>query len=207
MLPPFHVFRDFLPEPERAELLDFALASEESFVPTTVLRDAEAVVDPDSRISSKLADLGRLGPGLREALRRAAPDIFARTGVRPFDIARIETELVAHNDGAHFARHYDTLVGRNRQRDSSGAPADRVVSGVYYFFREPKRFTGGELRLHAFLPAAGSSRLDCVDIAPTQNSLVVFPSFAPHEVTKVSCPSRRFEDSRFALNCWFYRAA
>jgi SM-20-related protein len=204
VLPPFHVFRDFLPDRERAALLDFTLANRESFEPTTVTRNSEAMVDPQSRVSSKLPDLGPLATGLRQALRDASPEIFARIGIRPFDIGRIEVELVAHNDGAHFVRHCDTLVGRNRHRDSSGAPADRMVSGVYYFFREPKRFTGGQLRLHAFV-AAGEAE-QCVDVKPAQNSLVVFPSFASHEVTRVSCPSRRFEDSRFAVNCWFYRA-
>jgi Rps23 Pro-64 3,4-dihydroxylase Tpa1-like proline 4-hydroxylase len=205
LLPPFHVFRDFLPDAERAALLDFALASEESFVPTTIVRNAEAVVDVDSRISTKLPDLGPFTGRLRRALRDSSGDIFARTGVRPFDVGRIEVELVAHNDGAHFARHSDTLAGANRQRGPDGAPADRVVSGVYYFYREPKGFAGGELRLHAFDfdGAAG----DFVDIEPAQNSLLVFPSFAAHEVRRVSCPGRRFEDSRFAVNCWFHRGA
>jgi Rps23 Pro-64 3,4-dihydroxylase Tpa1-like proline 4-hydroxylase len=40
------------------------------------------------------------------------------------------------------------------------------------------------------------------DIEPGQNRLVAFPSWAPHEVMPISCPSRRFIDSRFAVNCW-----
>jgi Rps23 Pro-64 3,4-dihydroxylase Tpa1-like proline 4-hydroxylase len=33
-----------------------------------------------------------------------------------------------------------------------------------------------------------------------------FPSWAPHEVMPISCPSKRFTDSRFAINYWVYRA-
>jgi Rps23 Pro-64 3,4-dihydroxylase Tpa1-like proline 4-hydroxylase len=42
------------------------------------------------------------------------------------------------------------------------------------------------------------------DVEPLHNSLVVFPAWLPHEVLKVSCPSGRFADSRFAINCWFH---
>lgn len=202
-LPPYQVFADFLPESHRRALLDMALAREAEFQPTSVKRDGGDVVDPARRISSKLPDMRPLRPPIKQALLDAAPALFRAAGVPPFDIAHIETELVAHNDGAHFAPHRDTLAGVNRTtRD--GAPLDRVVSGVYYFHAQPKAFSGGALRLHPFHAAPGT---EPVDIEPDQNSLVVFPSFALHEVRPVSCPSRRFADSRFAVNCWLYKAA
>jgi SM-20-related protein len=77
-----------------------------------------------------------------------------------------------------------------------------VLSGVYYFHAEPKAFTGGALRLYAI----GGQGERYVDIEPTHNSLLMFPSWAPHEVMPVRCPSRRFVDSRFAINCWVHRA-
>jgi Rps23 Pro-64 3,4-dihydroxylase Tpa1-like proline 4-hydroxylase len=60
------------------------------------------------------------------------------------------------------------------------------------------------LRLHRIGSRAGEE--GGADIAPEPNSLVLFPSWAPHEVLLVRCPSGRFEDSRFAINCWIYRA-
>lgn len=204
LLPPYHIFRDFLSDGDRCELLDFALANEPRFVPTTVFRGPEAIVDPERRISSKIADLGAVQDRLRGALQEVGPAMFERIGMRPFAIGDIELELVAHNDGAHFAAHRDTLVGASRQQRANGAPADRMVSGVYYFFAEPQGFSGGELRLHPFVP--GGTKAEAADIPPVQNSLILFPSFAPHEVLRVCCPSRRFADSRFAVNCWFYKA-
>ena len=56
--------------------------------------------------------------------------------------ADVELELVAHNDGAFYARHIDTATGE----DSNQV---RVLSGVYYFHAKPKAFTGGALRLFA----------------------------------------------------------
>jgi SM-20-related protein len=37
------------------------------------------------------------------------------------------------------------------------------------------------------------------------NTFVVFPSWVLHEVLPVSCPTKQFIDSRFALNFWLWR--
>lgn len=67
-------------------------------------------------------------------------------------------------------------------------------------FRRPRGFAGGELRLHPFSPDGAR---DWLDIEPEHNALLAFPSWAPHEVRPVNCPSRRFEESRFAVKVWF----
>jgi hypothetical protein len=76
----------------------------------------------------------------------------------------------------------------------------RVISAVYYFHRLPKSFSGGVLRIHPI----GGEPASFVDIEPANDKLIFFPSWVPHEVMPVVCPSGRFEDSRFALNCWVY---
>jgi Rps23 Pro-64 3,4-dihydroxylase Tpa1-like proline 4-hydroxylase len=88
------------------------------------------------------------------------------------------------------------LTGASRR--DAGSPGVRTVSGVYYFYRQPKAFDGGELRLYAFGEEA------FVDIEPSENAFVAFPSFAAHEVLPVTCPSGAFEDSRFSVNCWLH---
>ena len=85
----------------------------------------------------------------------------------------------------------------------ANAPSQRVISAVYYFYRLPKSFSGGVLRLHSV--AGGGEEGSFVDIEPTNDTLVFFPSWFPHEVLPVACPSGRFEDSRFTINCWFHR--
>ena len=102
---------------------------------------------------------------------------------------------MAHNDGAFYKRHIDTQTASERD-------AIRVLSGVYYFHAEPKAFTGGALRLYAI---GDPDKKTFVDIEPAHDSLLAFPSWAPHEVRPISCPSKRFTDSRFAINCWMYR--
>ena len=91
----------------------------------------------------------------------------------------------------------DTYVGDARRA------SDRLLSAVYYFHAEPKAFSGGALRLYPF--GAKKDEDSFADVQPEQNTLLVFPSWAPHEVLPVSCPSGRFSDSRFAVNCWIHR--
>jgi SM-20-related protein len=202
-LPPHKLFRDWLPAADHAALLDWTLRQEAEFEPTTIVRGDIEVVDPESRKSSRLPRFGPLKEAFVEHVRSRADEIFQACGTRPFDVGRVEVEIAAHNDGAHFHPHTDIPIGTLRQPLEGNRSYDRVVSAVYYFHQEPKGFSGGELRLHRFGGSGGKGEF--VDIAPEQNSLVVFPSWARHEVLRVSCPSGRFSDSRFAVNCWLHR--
>ncbi len=149
------------------------------------------------RVAHWCCDLGPIAELLKRRLREAAPRWTASLRSTPFETSEVELELAAHNDGAHFTLHSDTYASDEVAR------GDRMLSAVYYFHRQPKGFDGGALRLHRLGASPGDAGLD---IAPDDNSLVVFPSWGPHEVMPVGCASRAFEDSRFAVNCWLYRA-
>jgi Rps23 Pro-64 3,4-dihydroxylase Tpa1-like proline 4-hydroxylase len=202
-MPPHHQYRDFLPPAELAGLIDYTLENRARFRPSEL---AGKIVDPSRRHSEQLRDIGPFRDLFEGRLRGMSEDLFRRTGTKPFDIDHFELDIVAHGDGAHFNAHSDIPVGPGRQRlggDSSGRH-DRILSGVYYYHVEPKAFSGGQLRLFRF--GGGDAPDDHVDLEPENNSLVVFPSWAVHEVRRISCPSGRFEDSRFAVNAWLCRA-
>ena len=74
-----------------------------------------------------------------------------------------------------------------------------MVSAVYYFHRQPRGFSGGQLAIYPI--DAG----DAATIEPMHDRLVVFPSFAPHEVLPVTVPGNAFADARFSINCWLRR--
>ena len=194
IMPPHLVMRDFLEEETVAGLLDYALAHQAEFAPTTV--DAR-IVKPSARVSVSLRKLGQYRQALKTRLLELTPRIFAELRVTPFEPSEVEIELVAHGDGAFYKPHIDTQTA---QDDNGGH--FRALSGVYYFYKEPKAFTGGALRLFAI----GPEPAPYIDIEPVRNSLLVFPSWAPHEVRPVSVSSNRFLDSRFAINCWIYQA-
>ncbi|MDH7972652.1 2OG-Fe(II) oxygenase [Sphingomonas sp. AR_OL41] len=194
LIVPSLVIDQFLGLPDRDALLDWALANEARFAPASL---AGGIVDDSVRRASSLRDLGPLDAVLRARVTAAVPGWVAQLRVTPFDIHDIELELAAHNDGAHFHLHSDTYASGMKTR------GDRLLSAVYYFYRGPAAFAGGALRLHRLGAEPGDTGQD---IAPIDNRMVVFPSWGPHEVMPVSCPSRAFADSRFAVNCWVYRA-
>lgn len=192
IMPPHLVLHDFLDEDTVAGLLDYALSHQAEFAPAR-LRSKK--IDPSFRRSTSLRELGRYRDILEKKILAIVPGVAAGLQVTPVKAPDLEIELVAHGDGAFYKRHIDTGTGSYEH-----ASHVRVLSGVYYFYAAPKAFTGGALRLHAI----GGDRNEnfFVDIEPVRNSLLIFPSWAPHEVMPVSCPSRRFIDSRFAINCW-----
>jgi len=201
-LPPCHQYLDFLDPNEHRSLLDWTVANRERFIPARI---AGHILDPERRIAERLNDLGPHRPVLERRLRDNLADILRRTGSRPFEVEFVELEVAAHGDGAFFAGHTDIPIGAGRKPlggDLSGNQ-DRLVSAVYYFHGEPKRFTGGNLRLYRLGDYDASG--DFIEFEPLQNSLVVFPSWVRHEGLRVSCPGCTFEDYRFAVNAWLCR--
>jgi Rps23 Pro-64 3,4-dihydroxylase Tpa1-like proline 4-hydroxylase len=141
--------------------------------------------------------LGPLEPAFRAAVMDRFAELCAGTGVAPFDVARVETEVCAQSSGSFFAKHVDTDVGDARE----ALATDRLISSVYYFPREPLAFSGGELVLYDFTGKTPSAR-----IAPRRNRLVAFPSFAYHEVMPITESDGTFDGARWSVNCWLHRA-
>jgi SM-20-related protein len=190
--PPHGLVRDWLGPETVGRLMRFAESREYCFEDTDVSHGITEVVDHRRRVSRKLS-LGDLKKEVRAKVADLLPVMFDRLAIKPFIPSRIEVELVAHGDGAFFSRHIDA---------TQQCP-QRVISAVYYFHALPKAFSGGVLRLHSL--AASGRRGTFVDIQPDYDTLVFFPSFFPHEVLSVKCPSGKFIDSRFAVNFWFHR--
>jgi Rps23 Pro-64 3,4-dihydroxylase Tpa1-like proline 4-hydroxylase len=196
VMPPYLLLHDFLDKKMVAGLLDYVASRQSDFTPATVISDRNELDDRSFRVAMKLRDLGEFKQVLENRILELLPKLIAELRVATVDVPKLEFELAAHGDGAFFKRHIDTVTVNNPDLKRI-----RVLSFVYYFNAEPKAFTGGALRLHAI---GGKEGENFIDIDPIRNSLLVFLSWAPHEVTPVSCPSKRFIDSRFAINCWVW---
>ena len=192
LMPPYRVYRGFLDSHARADLLAWVIENEAKFKPTKVSGG-----HPFRRRSLRVRDFRLMETMLRQRVLDLFPTLIRDLRVPQFEPSEITIELVAHNDGAFFKRHIDMFVG-----DERGAH-DRLLTAVYYFHAEPKAFSGGALRLYSFGVEEDESSF--VDVWPEQNTLLAFQSWAPHEVLPVSCPSKRFADSRFSVNFWVNR--
>jgi SM-20-related protein len=197
---PHIVYRDVLGADAAARLLDYVVAREADFKPASVrIRGkAEAALDYDKRNCLLLRDLGAFRAPIEVFVRGIGSEALSQLGLIEPSFEPAEFEISAHRDGGHFVAHLDTI---DRLSDV------RVLSCVYYFAANPRRFTGGELRLHGFPnpSASPSTARPMVDVVPETDTLVAFPSWLLHEVRPVQVPSRAWADSRFAINCWLHR--
>jgi SM-20-related protein len=183
---------EFLAPQEVTRLQQFAHDHESAFVPSEVLNDHEAGHrDDDVRRSRVLFDVEEIRPLVTERVLGAYPWVMNRLQQPLFDVRDIELQVTSSNDGEWFTAHRDS---------GAGAVGSRALTFVYYCHREPRGFSGGELRM--FLPPDDQAS---VTIAPLQNSTVFFPSHQLHEVLPVCCSSGQFADSRLTVNGWLHR--
>ena len=187
---PYALINDFLSPTQLSELLSYSINKQPEFVPTT-----NSANDPNYRRSFYLPYFPEFSELMINLVWKITPQILTHLGMSNFAIGQIESQMTAHNHGNYYKIHND-----------SGSPdtATRTLTYVYYYYREPKAFTGGELVIYdskienGFSVAAKSHKV----IQPQNNTIVFFPSHCMHEVLPVSCPSEYFADSRFTINGW-----
>jgi Rps23 Pro-64 3,4-dihydroxylase Tpa1-like proline 4-hydroxylase len=193
--PQYAILDDFLGPGEYRELLALALAAEDDFKAGKVsddrpgYRQNQVVMHFGDTVHSRL---------LQNRLLIWFP-LLARTFCIPmFPLRQVESQLTAASNNQFYKVHCD---------DAPDIP--RVISCVYYLFREPRGFAGGDLRLYDCIDDEGGSRRPAetfTTIEPLPNRMVVFPSLEFHEAMPARCPSGEFADSRFAITSWLQRA-
>lgn len=184
---------NFLSMEEGSRLLDYVIQQESAFAPTNT-----STGDSDYRRSIILHSFPEFSELIVNRIQSIIPGVLSKLELSPFFISQIETQLTAHNDGNYYKVHND---------NGSLEAASRELSYVYYFHRQPKPFSGGELLIYDskiennFYVAAESFKT----VEPRNNSIVFFLSRYMHEILPVSCPSQAFADSRFTINGWVRR--
>jgi SM-20-related protein len=189
---PVVIMDEFLAPQELARVWDLAMSYAHRFIVSRVVSDShEDALDPAYRRSRLLFELGDIHPLLASRILSYLPCVFRRLAYPPFQVAHVEVQLTASNDGEFFRAHTDNGHDSVHRRE---------ITFVYFCHREPRPFLGGDLRIY---PSDSSGAVDV--ISPQQNRMVFFPSNYWHEIAPVSCPSREFFDSRFTLNGWLHR--
>lgn len=185
---------NFLTPDQHQSLLNYVMQHRSEFVSTQTSTQAA-----NYRESVVLYAFPKFHDLISQRIHQLFPDILSKLELTPFQINQIEAQLTAHNHGNFYKIHND-----------NGSPdtATRELTYVYYFHREPKPFSGGELVIY-------DSRIEnnyyvqaetFKTVEPRNNSIVFFLSRYMHEVLPVHCPSQQFVDSRFTINGWIRRA-
>ena len=193
----FIKFLNFLAPQEHRNMLEWVLKHENAF-------ESSKSSSEDENYRRSLVML--LTPEAEDLIaKRITPIVrlaMKKLSCYNLNLDKIEAQVTAHNDSNYYKLHNDNGMPPLEKRE---------LSYVYYFNREPKAFSGGELLLYdekidknikgdRFLKA-DSFKL----IEPTNNSIIFFYSRYWHQVLPVNCPNRNFADSRFTINGWIWR--
>ena len=190
---PFVTMAGFLPKERCSELLAFALANRERFRPAPYAGLAQRkhfVRDPSNGrflIEPQIMN-AEVRPWFEAWLRGAFAQALPRLRMREPSDWRLEIGLTAYcGGGRFFFKHRD---------DGERGGRIRTLCYAYYFHRQPRSFSGGELLLHDDDGTRNFTRIE-----PQHNSMVFFPAACLHQV-RPSSDVAHFADARFALNGW-----
>jgi Rps23 Pro-64 3,4-dihydroxylase Tpa1-like proline 4-hydroxylase len=192
------VLDEFLAPQELEKLVGYTLRHESQFKNSEVIAPTgeTGVKDYSHRRSRVLMELGEQEDVILARIRQVLPLVLDQLEMDEFPITRTEVQITASNDGDFFRAHCD---------DAQQLIASRRLTFVYFFHRDPMRFSGGELRMHDSRGNDDHSGTGSYEtIVPQQNQIVFFPCSTLHEITPVRCTSREFADSRFTVNGWLH---
>jgi len=191
------VIDNFFPDGEWEKLLAFAIAQQPAFFPATVSEGSGYAIDESLRRARVVRTFGEVQDRMKQRIGALAPSIARYLGISERLGTVIEAEMTAYNEGDFFTMHAD--AGNER--------AARLISYVYYLCRDPKPFSGGQLRMFDSRALEDGTRDvgSAFEVDPLNNRIVLFASEHLHEVLPIRCASRQFVDSRFTINGWAHR--
>lgn len=184
----------FLSGAEVAWLLELVFAAERRFVPSQVSDRKQ-----DYRQSLAMPAPDELRRVMVDKIKAVMPQVMPQLRLGQFAVGEIDCQVTANVDGSFFKMHTDAGVNETYKRQ---------YTYVYYFNREPKGFSGGELRIYDDTLRGGklAATESFQTVEPRHNSVVFFQAAIMHEVMPVHVPSKQFRDSRFTVNGWIERA-
>ena len=187
---PFVRIANFFSQDDRDRLFQIAREYRGDFERLTIYSQEGEELHEEEQVRTQIGLKGnREVPEIvKTSILELLPSVLPRLQIDPFPIGFFSAELALSRDG-HFAlAHRDDHDGRFK------------VSFAYYFYQQPKSFSGGDLLLYdsdtekrEFLSA------QFTQVKHADNSLLLFPSTYFHQITRVSCPTNQFEHGRFAV--------
>ncbi|MEM6402525.1 MAG: 2OG-Fe(II) oxygenase [Cyanobacteria bacterium P01_D01_bin.116] len=186
---------NFLPEEEYQQVLNTAFNKQSEF------KDSRTVTNTENYRQSFILpgkDFSEVYYLVKNKLLEEFPSVINQLKHPEFSVSHVEMQMTAHNDGAFYKAHTDAGSEKTKTRE---------LTYVYYFYQEPKQFSGGELKIYD-TEMQGKKIIQKENsqvIEPRNNSIVFFNSRCKHEVLPISCSSNEFKASRFTLNGWLRR--
>ena len=186
---------NFLTPQEHQQVLEIALNKQSEFVDSKTVTNAANYRQSSILYATLFPDFYYL---VKKKILNLLPLVLQHLKHPEFTVSRVEMQMTAHGDGCFYKVHTDA---------GSEKTKDRELTYVYYFYQEPKQFSGGELKIYDTELKNNSFKQKerSQTIEPLNNRLIFFNSRCKHEVSPISCSSHNFQHSRFTLNGWLRR--
>lgn len=191
-MPSFIYLNDFLSNSEQENIWD-ELGSQES-----LFRKAEIShrLDKERRSASVLfkKEVPNAIGIIKSKIYQLSNQINYFSFLETLDINGAKVHLTRHLNNDFLTPHRDNM--------GKGPESKRKWTFVYYFYKEPKSFKGGDLLLYDTCTKTDQVDHNYTRIIPKNNSILFFPSGYYHKVTKVIIDNDDTLQGRFTLNGW-----
>lgn len=186
---------NFLNSEEYQQVLNTALVKQDEFVSSKTVTNAANYRQSFILYATLFPDLYYL---VKQKILDTLPSVLQQLNHPQFDVSRVEMQMTAHGDACFYKVHTDAGSKKTETRE---------LTYVYYFYQEPKQFSGGELKIYDTEMKNNSFKQKEREqiVEPRNNSIVFFNSRCKHEVLQIDCDSHDFQHSRFTLNGWLRR--
>lgn len=124
------VLENFLTPDENQEILEIAFKKSDQFVGSTTTTQAVNYRQSSILYATLFPEFYNL---MRNKILKALPEVLPKLNHKPFNVSQVEMQLTAHNDGCFYKIHNDS---------GSEKTYTRTLTYVYYFYQEPKQFSG-----------------------------------------------------------------
>jgi Rps23 Pro-64 3,4-dihydroxylase Tpa1-like proline 4-hydroxylase len=188
---PFVRRENFLDARQQQDLWDAVAAAD--FRDASTSHSDGVRVDFGFRIAKEMRGIRPIRSWFLPLLKRAVgPPLLASLGIAAFEPGDWEMSVTRHDDGGVLRIH----------RDRGAINHLRALSYVFYFHREPRRYSGGDLLLFDETDRNAPRDLTAFTrLAPLNNSLVFFSPDRLHCVTQIRAdPDPR--NARWTINGW-----
>lgn len=198
---PFVLIEDVLPADQHGQLMAQIVDAATAFETPKLVKGDANLADRSVRDALVIDNpaTAMVAP-VKERVLAALDSALPRLGIPAFRIDWVEAQVTIHGNHHFYNAH------RDDEPDPNSPVFARTVSYVYYLHRRPKAFGGGQLRLYDSDPAAGMfNPAAFTQVEPANNTLILFPSWAYHEVRPVALACADPFDGRITVNGWVHR--
>lgn len=194
------IIRNVFTKKDNKEILAEAIKNKSSFEPAKAYSNGQDVRSNLVSYYDLLYSYNRKKSKLLESINKCFKNIKISQILSSFSLP-INMFTHTNNHETQVSRYGDQGQNYLYHIDHDG---NRLITFVYYFHKEPKKYKGGEIQFTRSPISYGKpvdKNEELITITPENNMMVIFGSKVPHTVLPTTSP-KTFDEGRFSANIW-----